>query len=99
MVDFYACLSSRTVRALHLEYYSTVNLGSLQMFLQRILPNFPNLRNLSLDVKEGAIQFESLSSLCRTEISITQRRPEFFQLPKWEGCCGSHNLSLGFYVM
>lgn len=98
MVDDFVRLSSSTVRTLHLQFCSELNLHSLQMFLQRTLPRFPNLRTLSLDVKEGTIQFESLACVCRTGINITQRRPEFFQVPKWDSSCNSHN-NFALYVM
>ncbi|XP_064122333.1 uncharacterized protein LOC135226578 isoform X1 [Macrobrachium nipponense] len=98
MVEEFRCLSSSTVRTLHLQFCSEVSLGRLHILLQRTLPNFPNLRTLSLDVKEGVMQFEGLACVCHTGINVTQRKPEFFQLPKWDSSRGSQN-NFALYVM
>ncbi|KAK7071753.1 hypothetical protein SK128_000345 [Halocaridina rubra] len=97
-VDDFSNLSSLSVRILHLQFCSELTLGGLQVTLRQLLPNFPNLKTLSLDEKEGTIPFESLASVCRTGINITQRRPEFFHIPKWDSSCGFQN-SFVHYVM
>ncbi|XP_045617543.2 uncharacterized protein [Procambarus clarkii] len=99
MEDEFVLLSSDSVKTLHLQFCSDLgSLSALQIFLQHLLPNFPNLRTLSLDERDGTLDFESLAPVCRAEISVTRWKPEFFQLPKWDSSCGSQN-TFSLYVM
>ncbi|KAG7175055.1 hypothetical protein Hamer_G015273 [Homarus americanus] len=99
MEDDFALLSSDAVQTLHLQFCCDLgSLSALHFFLQRLLPNFPNLRTLSLDERDGTLDSESLAPVCRGAINVTRWKPEFFQLPKWDSTCGSHN-TFSLYVM
>lgn len=95
----FCLLTSRSVKTLHLQLCSHLgNLSNLKFFLQHLLPNFPNLRALSLDHRDGTLDFELLAPVCQAEINVTRCKPEFFQLPKRDCSCGSRN-TFSLYVM
>lgn len=99
MEDEFALLSSDAVTTLHLQFCSSLgSVSALHFFLQHLLPNFPNLRMLSLEERDGSFDSESLASLCRRSINVTRWKPEFFQLPKWDSSCGPQN-TFALYVM
>lgn len=98
-MEQFARVSSESVQTLHLQFcFDLGSLSALDFFLKHLLPNFPNLRTLSLDERDGNFDFESMAPVCKTGVNVTRWTPEFFQLPKWDSSTNSHN-TFELYVM
>ncbi|XP_037800008.1 uncharacterized protein LOC119594958 [Penaeus monodon] len=81
----FAVLTSASVRNLHLQFcFELGSLSSVQFFLHSLLPNFHNLKVLSIEIKDGIFQHESFTSVCKTGVRVTRKKPQFFQIPRWD---------------
>ncbi|MPC94577.1 hypothetical protein E2C01_089751 [Portunus trituberculatus] len=85
MKEDLSTLASDSLRSMHLQFTTQPETPSeLANFLSPMLPNFPNLRILSLDEKFAQFPLEALAPLLRTGIDVTKWVPEFLHPARWE---------------